>query len=166
MSKLTVSKNNIGVAGEFYIAYLLAKHNFKVNVSLGRTEGFDLFVQNPSGVNMIISIKTTFKETSRSFIMGKKADELAEDDLFYAFVRLNGLGGIPDFWIIPSKIVAPVIKEAHKIHVETAGKNGKMHKDTNMRLLRLHDHFKFPEDWAKQLEGFKGNINLLIDFKK
>ncbi len=62
MSKLKISKNNIGVAGEFYMAHILAKHNFKVNMSLGRTAGFDLFVQNPQGKNLTISVKTTYSD--------------------------------------------------------------------------------------------------------
>lgn len=69
MSKLNISKNDIGISGEFYIAHVLAKHNFKVNVSLGRTEGFDLFVQNPNGVNVTISVKTTYlKQTLKHLI--------------------------------------------------------------------------------------------------
>jgi len=45
MSEKKISKNDVGISGEFYIAHMLAKHGFKVNVSLGRTEGFDFFVK-------------------------------------------------------------------------------------------------------------------------
>ncbi|KKM91870.1 hypothetical protein LCGC14_1224120 [marine sediment metagenome] len=34
-------RNTIGIAGEFYIAYILSKYGFQVNLSLGRTAGFD-----------------------------------------------------------------------------------------------------------------------------
>jgi len=37
MSKVPISKNDVGIAGEFYMGYMLAKHGFKVNMSLGRT---------------------------------------------------------------------------------------------------------------------------------
>ena len=34
MSEKKISNNNIGISGEFYIAHVLAKNNFKVNISL------------------------------------------------------------------------------------------------------------------------------------
>ncbi len=89
MSKLKISSNNVGISGEFYIAHILAKHNFKVNVSLGRTEGFDLFVQNPNGINITVSVKTTYSSESKEIIMNKKAETIKDESLFYAFVRLN-----------------------------------------------------------------------------
>ncbi len=161
MSKLKISKNTIGISGEFYIAYILAKHGFQVNVSLGRTEGFDLFVKNPQGKNLTVSVKTTYSNKSNFFIMNKKAETLIEEDLFYAFVRLNMPNDEPEFWIIPSFVVAHVIKVAHEIHLKTPKKDGSAHKDTNFRLLRLQDNFKFPDDWEKQLEGFKSNVDSL-----
>ncbi len=38
--------------------------------------------------------------------MNKKAETIIEESLFYAFVRLNMPEGEPEFWIIPSFIVA------------------------------------------------------------
>ncbi len=34
MSEKKISSNNIGISSEFYITHILAKHNFKVNISL------------------------------------------------------------------------------------------------------------------------------------
>ncbi len=161
MSKKEISSNNIGISGEFYIAHILAKNNFKVNVSLGRTEGFDLFVQNPNGTNITISVKTTRLKTSKSFVMGKKADTLMDEHLFYAFVRLNLPDGIPDFWIVPSKVVAPIIKRGHEIWLATPAKSGAAHKETSMRIFHLEEHPLFPKNWEKQLTHFKSNIESL-----
>lgn len=97
MSKPKISFNNIAISGEFYIAHILAKNNFKVNLSLGRTEEFDLFAQNPNRVNMTVSVKTTHSSKAKSIMMNEKADILIDDYLFYAFVRLNAPEGIPDF---------------------------------------------------------------------
>ena len=107
MSEKKISNNNIGISGEFYIAHVLAKNNFKVNISLGRTEGFDLFVQNPDSMNLVISVKTTYSNKSKFILMNEKAEKLIDKNLFYAFVRLNAPDGVPEFWIVPSTIVAP-----------------------------------------------------------
>ena len=73
MSKVPISKNDVGIAGEFYIAHVLAKHGFKVNVSLGRTEGFDLFVQNPQGKNLTVSVKSTYLKVNKFLWINKNS---------------------------------------------------------------------------------------------
>ena len=161
MSKVPISKNDVGIAGEFYMAHILAKYGFKVNVSLGRTEGFDLFIQNPNSTNLVVSVKTTYSDKSRFILMDKKAETLINKNLFYAFVRLNMPDGDPEFWIVPSNIVASIIKKSHKTHLETPKKDGSPHKDVPMRLFHLIPNYKFPDNWVKQLEGFKSNIELL-----
>ncbi len=160
MSKVPISKNDIGIAGEFYIAHVLAKHGFKVNVSLGRTEGFDLFIKSPKGRNLVVSVKTTYLKINKFLLMSKKA-ETPIDNLFYAFVRLNMPDDVPEFWIVPSGVVASVIKDSYKIYLETPKKDGSEHKDTKMREFHLTPRYNFPDDWETQLEGFKSNIELL-----
>ena len=166
MSKKEISSNNVGIAGEFYIAHILAKNNFKVNVSLGRTEGFDLFVQNPNGVNMVVSVKTTYSSKSKEIIMNKKAETLTDESLFYAFVRLNMPEGEPEFWIVPSFIVANLIVDSDKVWMSKPKRDGSVHKETNMRLFALGTHKLYPDDWEEQLKHFKSNIKSLKELKR
>jgi len=161
MSKLKVSNNDIGIAGEFYIAHMLAKHGFKVNVSLGRTEGFDLFVQNPQGKLLTVSVKTTYLKVNKFLWINKKAETLIKESLFYAFVRLNMPDNVPEFWIVPSTIVAPVIKKSYEIYLKTPKRDGSAHKDIPQREFYLIPRPNFPDDWEEQLKGFKGNIESL-----
>lgn len=161
MSKLNISKNDTSISGEYYMAHILAKYGFKVSMTLGRMEGFDLFVQNPKGINITISVKTRYSSKAKDIVLNKKVETLIDESLFYAFVRLNMPDGVPEFWIVPSTIVAPVIKEAYKIWKDTPGRGGKPHGDTNMRTLELRANPLFPDDWEEQLKGFKGNIDLL-----
>ena len=161
MSKLPVSKNDVGIAGEFYMAHILAKYGFKVNVSLGRTERFDLFVKNPSGKLLTVSVKTRYSNKVIEVPMNEKAETLTDKSLFYAFVRLNMPDGVPEFWIVPSTIVAPVIKREHEIHMTKTYKSGKPHKESTMRNFYLQGQSNYPDDWEEQLKGFKGNIDLL-----
>ena len=161
MSKLPVSKNDIGIAGEFYIAHILAKHGFKVNVSLGKTEGFDLFVQNTQGKNLTVSVKTTYSINSIEVIMSKRAETIIDDSLFYAFVRLNMPDGVPEFWIVPSNIVAAAMVDSDKVWMDKPKRDGSKHKESPLRLFAIGNHRLYPAGWEKQLEGFKSNIESL-----
>ncbi len=156
-----LNRNDIGISGEFYMAYILSKHGFQVNLTLGRTAGFDLFAQNKSGVNMTISVKTTYKRVNKFILLDKKVETLINNHLYYAFVRLNGLEGVPDFWIVPSTIVAPVVKKSHEIWMTKTTKSGLPHKENPLRNFYLIPRYNFPDDWAEQLEGFKDNIKSL-----
>ena len=166
MRKQKATSNNIGIAGEFYIAHILAKNNFKVNVSLGRTEGFDLFVQNPFGTNMVVSVKTTYSSKSKEIIMDKKAETLTDESLFYAFVRLNMPEGEPEYWIVPSFTVAKAMVDSDKVWMDKPKRDGSKHKETKMRLFGLGTHSLYPDDWQEQLDFFKSNIRLLEEDKK
>ncbi len=164
MSK-KISKNNVSVAGEFYIAYVLAKHNFIVNMTLGRTKGFDLFAQNPNGVNMTISVKSTYSSKGKNFILNIKDETNINKYLFYAFVKLNGIDGVPEFWIVPSKIVAPLIRETHKIWKTETAKNGTPHKENKNRKFHLTPRDNYPNDWQERLDYYKGNIKMLEELE-
>lgn len=165
MSEKKISFNNTGISGEFYIAHILAKNNFKVNVSLGRTEGFDLFVQNPNGINITVSVKTRYSNKAKDIILSKKAETLIDESLFYALVRLNMPDGEPEFWIVPSNVVAEVVKTSYKIWKDAPRKDGKPHKDTKMRTLELRASPLYPDDWEEQLKSFKSNVKSLEELK-
>ena len=90
---MKVAKQNIGNAGEYFVAYLLSANNCIVTVTLGRAEGFDLLIVNPKNKTLKISVKTTFYKI-KSLMMTKKVEELKTSDLFYAFVILK-----PLYWI-------------------------------------------------------------------
>ncbi len=53
-----VKAQNIGNAGEFYVASLLSAYDCVVTITLGRAEGFDLLVVNPKGHPLKIQVKT------------------------------------------------------------------------------------------------------------
>jgi len=161
MSKAPISKNDTSISGEYYMAHILAKYGFKVSMTLGRMEGFDLFVQNPSGKLLTVSVKTRYSNKAIDIPMNKKAETLTDKSLFYAFVRLNMPDGVPEFWIVPSNVVAKVIKTSYKIWKDIPRKDGKPHGDTDIRTIELRASPLFPKNWVEQLELFKGNIESL-----
>lgn len=159
---MRVAKQNIGNAGEYFIAYLLSANNCIVTVTLGRAEGFDLLIVNPKNKTFRISVKTTFYKT-KSLMMTKKVEEIKDLDTFYAFVRFSNIKKLPDYWIVPSKMVAERVAISHQKWLETPGKGGIPHKDTSMRQFFLVNHEYYPSNWEEILDRYKSNIHLLLD---
>ena len=123
-------RHNIGNAGEYYMASGLSTRGFTTTVTLGRAEKYDLIAINPKGKACKIQVKTLWG-TGNVWRMGIKDGKNPHKDLFYAFVRLNDLkkDAAPEYWIFPSKLVAPYIEEGHKIWKSRKGVDGQKHKD-------------------------------------
>src|SRR3990167_4696838 len=97
MKEQKVQKQNIGNAGEYYIASRLSAENFVATLTLGRAEKYDILALSPSGKTIKLSIKTTYRETAKDFLLSAKDETGASDDFYYAFVRLNQFNKEPDF---------------------------------------------------------------------
>ncbi len=159
---MKVAKRNIGNAGEYYIAYLLSASNCIVTVTLGRAEGFDLLIVNPKNKTLKISVKTTFYKT-KSLMMTKKVEELKASDLFYVFVRFSDIHKLPDYWIVPSKIVAERIALSHQKWLETPKRDGTPYKDSTIRKFYLVNHKNYPPNWETILEQYLNNIDPVLN---
>lgn len=158
---MKVAKQNVGNAGEFFIAYLLSANNCIVTVTLGRTEGFDLLIVNPNNKTFKISVKTTFYK-KKSLLMTKKVEELKESDIVYAFVRFESIDKLPDYWIVPSKVVAERVASSHQKWLNTPRKDGNPHKDTTMRQFFLVNHEFYPPNWESILKQYENSVDLLL----
>jgi hypothetical protein len=109
-----VQKQNVGNAGEYYIAARLSALNFITTITLGRAEKYDILALSPKGKLIKLSVKTTQIKNAIGFPLSAKDELGAINDFYYAFVKLNNFESEPDFWIIPSKIVCPLIKNGLK----------------------------------------------------
>jgi len=69
--------------------------------------------------------------------------------------------GDPEFWIVPSNIVAKAMINSDKVWMDKPAKDGSKHKAVSLRLFALANHRLYPADWEEQLEGFKNNIESL-----
>jgi len=149
----TQDNNSLSLAGEFAVLSQLALRNFDANMTLGHTKSVDILVSDPAARKMYkLEVKTTRqnrkKEKAESRVHGKFLDgwmmnkkHEGEDDpsLFYCFVIIverekeHGFR----FFILPSKIVAKYVKEQHQHWLRVKEEEGKMVKDTEMRILRI-----------------------------
>jgi len=162
---MDISKQNIGNAGEYYLASILSASNFVVTITLGRNERYDLLAVNPKGKTLKISVKARNLEETSDFPLSQKDEAMEGVDFFYAFIRLNGFKKEPDFWVVPSKIVAEIVKESHRKWLGGKGKRVEQRKDTPMRLFytKLTTTSKeiLPENWENEVAKYYKNIEQL-----
>src|SRR3989344_6066192 len=158
-----LQKQNSGNAGEYYIAARLSAMNFITTLTLGRAEKYDILALAPNGKLIKLSVKTTQLDGAKDFPLSKKDEEGESPDFFYAFVKLNGFNKEPDFWIIPSEVVCPLIQRAHRNWGAMPGRNDKPHSLTNtMRILpveiiKSHKNF-YPDNWNEQVKKYYKNF--------
>ncbi|PJA48313.1 MAG: hypothetical protein CO170_03095 [candidate division SR1 bacterium CG_4_9_14_3_um_filter_40_9] len=164
METKRTNKNNVGNAGEYYMAARLSAENFIATITLGRAERYDILAVSPKGRTVKISVKTRYdiKYSPNIFWLGKKDENKSDTDSYYAFVRLKEFKGEPDFWIVPASVVAKITKKSykHRIEGESVRKETKR-KDTTIRNFHLKKVPGYPGDREKQIEKYKGNIGLL-----
>jgi hypothetical protein len=167
MKQEKLQKQNVGNAGEYYIASRLSAMNFIATLTLGRAEKYDILALAPNGNLIKLSVKTTQLDNAKDFPLSNKDEVGQSPDFYYAFVKLNGFNKEPDFWIIPSEVVCPLIQKAHKKWETTLGRNGQQRSLTNtMRILPIEviKGYKllYPENWEEEVKKYYKNLNQLL----
>ena len=114
-----------GAAGEHYVAYKLSVMGYAVAMTRGGSPTVDLMVGDLSGNAVSIQVKTS-SWARRAYVrsnaknhwewdVGHKVIGIRSESILYAFVDLKvGSGQPPDVFIVPSRIVADVIKPEFK----------------------------------------------------
>lgn len=164
-----IQKQNVGNAGEYYIASRLSALGFTSTITLGRAERYDILAISSNGKFIKISVKTTQLEKAKDFPLSEKDENGQSKDFYYAFVKLNKFKIEPDFWIIPSEVVCPLIKNSHKKFRETPNKNGKKHRFSAVRLLPVEltegqkqQKLYYPKEWGEEVKKYYKNLNQLL----
>ncbi len=162
MKQESIQKQNIGNAGEYYIASVLSAHNFVATITLGRAEKYDILTVAPDGKLFKLSVKTKFLASAKDFTLSEKDEAGSAKDFYYAFVRLNEYKSEPDFWIIPSKVVCKLLRETHQKWKITPGRNGRPHGTSNVRILPIElrgaQNIYYPKTWANQVKKYYKNL--------
>lgn len=137
---------NIGNSGEYFVAGELERRGYTVAVPMSNVKDFDILaIDRETHEQFVIQVKTTgYKQ--KKWTLSKKNETLIGDNIFYVFVSLNELD-TPEYHIVPSRTVAETIKESHQNWLDTPGKNGQMHNDTNIRVFTDSDDV-FYDKWS------------------
>jgi hypothetical protein len=122
-----------GVSGEYYVAAELSKRGLIASITLRNTKGVDVLCSNSNATKTVgIQVKTN-SGSRRSWILNQKAEDYFAENLYYVFVNLNDNQKSPNFFVVPSKVVAESCKKGHSDWLKTPGKKGQKHKDSPMR---------------------------------
>jgi hypothetical protein len=134
-TKTKISGGLAGVSGEYFVAAELSRRGFIATITLKNTKGIDILVSNHSATRTLgIQVKTN-QGSRKAWVLTAKAEINEADNFFYVFVNLLGNNQLPEFYVVPGKIVATTIRKGHQQWLATPGKNGRMHNDNNMRMF-------------------------------
>ncbi len=149
-----ISGIQTGVSGEYFVAAELSRRGYMCSITLKNTKGIDVLVSNDNSNKLLgVQVKTN-NSNRKAWVLNKKAEELSEDNFVYIFTNLKELGQLPDYYIVPSKIVSEYIKKEHRDWLKMLGKSGQAHRETDMRMFR-DDKEEFKNKWEilKQILG-------------
>jgi hypothetical protein len=128
-------KQLIGAAGEHLVLSRLLARDLLASQAPRGARKADILV-NPldGGKPRLIQVKTRSNVGKRlGWQLSEKNELISEKDLFYCFVNLDLLN--PSVWVIPSKLVAKVVRDTHAEWLATPGQKGQKHNDTDMRRI-------------------------------
>jgi hypothetical protein len=134
-----------GVSGEYLVAAELSRRGFVASLTLKNTRGIDILASNLAATKQAAIQVKTEQGSGKDWMLTEKAESVAGPRLFYVFVRLHGLGQ-PDFYIVPSRVVARFVRTNHRRWLRTRGVKGQAHKDTPMRKFR-DDATRYKDAW-------------------
>jgi hypothetical protein len=154
--------NNIGNAGEYFIASILSSRGYTTTITLGRAETYDIIAIKPDGKTIKIQVKTAWHDNNVFRLSEKDGKQDRHLDYFYAFVTLKENKKQWEYYIVPAKIVAKLVNETHESWLKCLGKKGQKHNDSNIRLFQSKP-VKHNPGWFTQelIDSFKNNINIL-----
>ena len=125
-----------GVSGEYFVAAELSRRGYICSVTLKNTKGIDILVCNEDATKTLgIQVKTN--QINRSeWILNEKSEKMTDENIFYVFVNLRTIDELPEFYLVPSKVVAKFTSTNHKKWLSEKGKNGQQRNDSTMRKFR------------------------------
>jgi hypothetical protein len=146
MAKRDATKGyNTNLAAEFHMMSLLHRAGLNAYLSMGNKKGVDILIQKEDGSIQIIEVKGV--AAKMDWMIGNNGKMPKAPNLFFALVSFNGrIGDLelsPDFWLIPSPILAK--KEEHAI-----SKNG---KTVFLRNKHIRENYGSFRNTLMALEG-------------
>lgn len=140
------SKSSTANAGQYFVAAELAKMGHIALITMQNTENVDILVSNAAGTRTVnIQVKTQ-SANGHSWPLNEKAERTHSPSFFYVFVALGSEGERPEYFIVPSKVVAEAVSKNHTEWLAQPGRNGQPHKDNPVR--KFDDYQPYREQWS------------------
>ena len=136
----------VGVAGEYFVAGELSRRGYIASITLRNSKGVDILASNHEATKQVgIQVKTNH-HGKPEWILNEKAETYYARNLFYVFVSLKGDRVRPDYYVVPSKVVADYVRSNHKEWLAAPGRKGQRHKDNPIRKFSDH-RGKYLDKW-------------------
>ncbi len=155
-------KSSRGNSSQFFVAGELCRRGHSAVVTLGNCPNTDILCSNVEGTRFVHIQVKTFVPGKSTCSVGQKAEKDFGENFFWV------LGGIPEpgqnaefvYYIIPSKEMAKQVSKAHKLWLDTPGKDGRAHRDSAVRTVHLPPRTSF-SGW--DISEYEGRWDLIED---
>jgi hypothetical protein len=145
--RLALEKALVGPAGEHCVLYRLYRNGILASLAPPGTPTIDILVLDPNQT-VIATVQVKARNVGRGWRMSAKHENFAQDQCFYAFVDL--VPDAPVVYIVPSRVVADVVKQSHRAWLAAPGRKGQPHNDSNVRsILPAYRH-----PWPGYVDGW------------
>lgn len=158
----------LGAAGEHFLMCELLRRGYIAALAPPGVPNTDIVVTDLAGERLCtIQVKSRRDLGSDGgWHMRPKHEALVADRLFYCFVDFGKTpDDRPSVHVVPSSVVAKVLRESHRSWLSTPGKKGQQRKDSTVRrLLPDYDYAyrpnpnPYPIGW---LDAYLGAWHLL-----
>jgi hypothetical protein len=151
---MTAQSTLTGAAGEHFVLCQLLRKGLIAALAPKGVPNADIIVTDIEGNRQCaIQVKTRSIGSDKGWHMSDKHELIISPTLFYCFVDMEDKTGLPITFVIPSAIVASIIKDSHQLWLDTPGKDGKAHNSTKMRRL-LPDYARRRQLQPNQMQQF------------
>lgn len=142
----------VGPAGEHYVLFRLYRQGMLASLAPPGFPTVDVLVlAYDQSVIASLQVKTRTYGTDKGWHMSIKHESISEPRLFYAFVDLEP--ELPATYIVPSSVVADLLKKSHQAWLTTPGAKGQQRNDNPMRRIQPLYPDEFPgysPDWLNE----------------
>lgn len=150
----------LGAAGEHYVMSQLLRRNYIAALAPQGVPSADIVITDIQAERLFaIQVKSRRGIGSdHGWYMNAKHEEIHSDFIFYCFVDFgSGLDSQTVTYVVPSAVVADVLRESHETWLRTPGKKNQPHKDNLIRRFRPDytsifgpDHPKYGPGWLSK----------------
>lgn len=158
-------KNSRDSASQFFVAGELCRRGLVAVVTMGNTPNTDILCSNTEGTKFVHIQVKTFVPGNKTVSVGRKAEKYYGENFIWVIAGIPTANSDKDFeyFVIPSSEVSKNVKKAHQKWLDTPGKNGQAHNDSNVRTIHLPPHQSI-SGW--QIDKYKNNWSIIEELLK
>lgn len=133
-------KSHRGASSQFFVAGELCRRGLVAVLTLGNCPNTDVLVSNKSGTRFAhVQVKTYRPGRDKTVSVGRKAELDYGPGFFWVLAGIPEIGSTADweYYIIPSSVISNIVRESHQMWMDTPGKKGQAHNESNVRAIAV-----------------------------